>query len=555
MTVTKLSDDEPVREPWRPYVLLGLALLAVGFAAWRPIPVGVWHDDGVYMLVGKALAEGHGFSYQGVVGAPPAVKFPPIYPLLVAGAWTVFRDIGPVTLALTLANLVFLAAAGALLARAFRIGAGLPRPVALLAGGLAIVSADVLRTSSAVLSEPLFLLLVAWSLTLWPRPLGEGAQNHDGSRGWLLLGGVLLLMVGTRAAGLPFVAGFALAAALSVGLRPAALLAAPAVVGWLAWTGWAAGRAREVPADMADLLGPYSGWLREQIMNDPASFLARFPAHAMGVAERVLILLLPRTESPWLWLAAFPLLVLLVAGWSEARRRLPPLAWCALGYAALLLLWPYLGRRLVVPLHVVLVGFIALGGYPFARRREPSAVASRVTPANRLRWLGAAAIVWAGFYSVVTTVRIADEWPTAGYVLRAQRLAGGVEAMTRTVPGDAVVGAPEFWAGLHLHGGWTVAPSVLFDPASTDLEAPSWGSPEAQERLWRSAGIEYLLLEQGGLLHGATLDRLEARCPGAIAVLARVPPMLVVRLPWATREGAATDGASDGASGACPPAA
>lgn len=541
MTVTKLSDDERVREPWRPYVLLGLALLAIGLAAWRPIPVGVWHDDGVYMLVGKALAEGHGFSYQGVVGAPPAVKFPPVYPLLVAGAWMLLRDIGPATLALTLANLVFLAGAGALLARALRTGAGLPRPIALLAGGLAIVSADVLRTSSAVLSEPLFLLLVAASLALWPRAVGARALDRDSSRAWMLLGMTLLLMVGTRAAGLPFVAGFALAAALSVGLRPALLLAAPPAVGWVAWTGWAAGRAREVPADMADLLGPYSGWLREQILNDPAGFVARFPAHAAGVAERILILLLPRTESPWLWLAGLPLLALLVAGWSEARRRLPPLAWCTLGYAALLLLWPYLGRRLVVPLHIASVGLIALGGFRLSGTPERSAASSRRASRSRPRWLAAAAIAWAGFYAVVTTVRIAEEWPTAGYVIRAQRLAGGVEAMTRTVPADAVVGAPEFWAGLHLHGGWTVAPSVLFDPASRDLEAPSWGSPEAQERLWRSAGIEYLLLEQGGLLHGATLDRLEARCPGAIAVLARVPPMMVVRLPWAIRGGAASD--------------
>lgn len=59
-----------------------------------------------------------------------------------------------------------------------------------------------------------------------------------------------------------------------------------------------------------------------------------------------------------------------------------------------------------------------------------------------------------------------------------------------------------------------------------------WGTPEAQERLWRAAGIDHLLLEQGGLLHGAGLDRLEARCPGMVRILARTPPMLVVRLEW-----------------------
>jgi hypothetical protein len=503
------------------------------------------------MLVGKALAEGHGFTYQGVVGAPPAVKFPPGYPLFVAGAWTVFREIGAVTLALTLANLLFLAGAGALMARALRTGAGLPRPVALVAGGLAVVSADVLRTSSAVLSEPLFLFLVASSLALWPRAVGEAEGDGDGSRGWLLLGGVLFLTVSARAAGLPFVAGFGLAAALTVGLRPALLVAAPPAAGWAAWTAWASGRARDVPADMADLLGPYSGWLREQILNDPAGFVARFPAHAAGVAERGLVLLLPRMESPWLWLAALPLLALLVAGWSEARRRLPPLAWSALAYVALLLVWPYLDRRLVVPLHMVSVALVVLGGYRYMRRWEPSAAPSAAGGPSRLRWMGPVALVWAGFFVVVTTVRIAEEWPTAGYIIRAQRLAGGVEALTRTVPGDAVVGAPELWAGLHLHGGWTVAPSVLFDPASTDAEAPSWGSPEAQERLWRSAGIEYLLLEQGGLLHGATLDGIEARCPGAVAVLARVPPMMVVRLPWAGGQASTPDGSG----GSCPPPA
>src|SRR5690606_24757374 len=106
---------------WMPFVLLGALVLGVGLAAWRPIPAGVWHDDGVYMLVGRALAEGHGFTYQGVVGAPPAVKFPPVYPLFLAGLWTLFGEIGPVTLAATLANLGFLAAAAVFLARSFHV--------------------------------------------------------------------------------------------------------------------------------------------------------------------------------------------------------------------------------------------------------------------------------------------------------------------------------------------------------------------------------------------------------------------------------------------------
>ncbi|MEX2467211.1 MAG: hypothetical protein WD995_09885, partial [Gemmatimonadota bacterium] len=454
------------REGWRPYLLLGLAVLAVGLAAWRPMPAGVWHDDGVYMMVGKALAEGHGLTYQGVVGAPPAVKFPPVYPMVLAGLWSMSSAIGTVTLVATLGNLVFLALAAVFLARALRVGAGLPMGVALAAGGLAFVSGDVLRTSSAVLSEPLFLALATGAFALWP----GAAREEGGQRHRIALGALLLVLISTRAAGLPFVVGFGLAMALRMGARAATVVAAPGLAGWIGWSLWARSRGERIPADLADLLGPYGGWIREQFFSDPGAFLARFPTHAAGVVERVGVLLLPRLDGTVLWLLALPLLALATYGWLEARRRFPPLAWSALAYLGLLLAWPFLDRRLVVPLHVFVVALLAVGAVALASTRR-----TRRGTAVVIGLVG----LWAGFYAVTNAHRIASEWPTAGYRIRAERLAAAVEAMTRTVPQDAVVGAPEFWAALHLHGRWTVAPSVLFDPASTDVEAPVWGSPEA----------------------------------------------------------------------------
>jgi hypothetical protein len=508
------------RESWRPYLLLGLAVLAVGLAAWRPIPAGVWHDDGVYVMVGKALSEGHGLTYQGVVGAPPAVKFPPVYPLFLAGLWSLLGAIGSVTLVATLANLLFLALAAVFLARALREGAGLPRGISLVAGGLAVVSADVLRTSAAVLSEPLFLALVTGAFALWART----SRKEHGMRYTLSLAALLLVVISTRAAGLAFVVGFGLATAFRAGPRAAALVAGPALGGWVAWSVWARSRGALIPGEMADLLGPYTGWIREQFFSDPSAFLARFPAHVFGVFERVAVLLLPRLEGPTLWAGAILLFGVVVYGWLDARHRFPPLAWSSLAYLGLLFVWPFLDRRLVVPLHVFVVALVAIGAV---------ALVSALRPRRAAALVAGLVALWAGFYGVVNAHRIASEWPTAAYSIRANRLAAAVEAMGQTVPRDAVVGAPEFWAAIHLHGGWTVAPSVLFDPASTDAESPAWGSPEAQERLWRSAGIEYLLLEQGGLLHGTALDRLEARCPGMVQVLARTAPMLVVRLDWA----------------------
>ena len=95
----------PVPSPSWPYILLGIGLFGVGIAAWQPIPAGVWHDDGVYMLVGKALGSGQGLVYDGVVGTPPAAKFPPLYPGLLAILWALFGTIGTVTMAATFLNI------------------------------------------------------------------------------------------------------------------------------------------------------------------------------------------------------------------------------------------------------------------------------------------------------------------------------------------------------------------------------------------------------------------------------------------------------------------
>ena len=67
-----------------PYLLLGGATLVLGLLLFTPLPPGLWHDDGVYLLVGKALARGAGLHYLDVPGLPPAAKFPPLYPALLS---------------------------------------------------------------------------------------------------------------------------------------------------------------------------------------------------------------------------------------------------------------------------------------------------------------------------------------------------------------------------------------------------------------------------------------------------------------------------------------
>lgn len=497
---------------------MALGVLVVGVSAWRPVPAGVWHDDGVYMLVGKAIAGGHGLTYDGVVGAPPAAKFPPVYPGLLAMLWVVLGSIGSVTMAATLLNVAFVAGAAGLFAKALRNSAGLPLGVGAAAAGLAFVSTDLIRTALVPMSESFFLLLMAATLALWCE-----AEKDEGRRDRLLLGILLVVAVGVRSAGLALVVAFAIGFALRRNLRSAALVTGPAFVTTAVWSWWSGVKSAEIPEGTRDILGPYGTWLADQTVSAPVTFLLGLPAHGTGVLERVAVLLLPGLSGWVLLVASLPLAVISLIGLAQAFRRFPPLAWVIPAYLGMLMLWPYLDRRLVVPLHPLVVATLAVGGHSLFERFDT----------RRARTvLAGVAMIWVASYSVVTATRIATDWPVAPYRLRAERLAAAVEVLDRTATAGAVVGAPEFWAALHLHGGWTVAPSARFDPRSVDPEAPMWGTPEEQIAQWRAAGIDHLLLEQAGTLHGAALDQLEDECPGRVFVLAQSPPLIVVRIEW-----------------------
>ncbi|GMV08219.1 MAG: hypothetical protein AMXMBFR53_44940 [Gemmatimonadota bacterium] len=501
-----------------PFLALFRGLLGGGLSFWRPVPAGVWHDDGVYMLIGKALAQGEGLRYVGVPGDLPAVKFPPLYSSVLAVLWLVLGSVGAVTLSAELLNLVMVAAAGGLTAFALHRGADLRRRDAVLLAGLAFVSADVWRPALVPLSEPLFMALVAGALAAWPRGARPGGLREVAPLALLLAGAVL-----ARSAGMALVVGFAVALLLRRGARAAALAVAPAVVAAVAWGVWASSRAPRIPEGLRDVLGPYGGWLSGQVLGAPGAFLRALPAHGEAVASRVMALLVPGLTGWGLWVVAVPLGVAAAVGAWRLSRTLAPVTWTALAYGAMLLVWPFVDRRLVAPLHplvVVLVGVGVLEGLkrlPTARMRQA---------------LGVLAFAWVAAYASVTASRAARGWAVAGYQLRAGRLAAAVEVLHNTASPTAVVGAAEFWAALHLHGGWAAAPSARFTPRAEDDARPVWGTPREQLELWWGVGVDHVLLEQGGQIHGEALNLLEQQCPGTTTILARMPPQVVVRLAW-----------------------
>lgn len=515
-----------------PLALLAVALAVVAALTWAPLPAGVWHDDGVYVMVGKAIGEGHGLRYVGVPGDPPAVKFPPAYPALLGVLWSVLGALAPVTLAAQLLNMGFLGGAGLLLAWALRRVAGMGWWAAAGVAGAAFASADVWRTALVPLSEPLFLVLAAGAFAAW-----EGAARPGTGGGRAFLAALLTAAVLTRSSGVALAVGFA--AALAWERRWTVLLqvAAPPVLAAMAWGAWAARRAGEIPEGLRDILGPYGGWLGGQLADAPGAFVAGLPAHAGGVVTRALALLLPGASGEWLWAAALPLGALGLLGARSLARLLPPLPWAAAAYLGMLLVWPFVDRRLVAPLHpwlVVLVAAGALEGWRWVRASgDDGATPGRARVRRAAGWTAVTvAAVWAAGYLGMNGMRAGEGWASAPYRIRAERLALAVEAMERTVPPGAVVGAPEFWAALPLHGDWKAAPSARFTLRADAPDTPVWGTPVQQIELWWSVKADHLLLEQGGRIHGDALNLMEEACPGAVGILARFPPQMLVRLEW-----------------------
>src|SRR5438045_1082980 len=73
-------------------VLFVLLLFPSAWFAWRNREMpqfGRWHDDAIYYVASKSLAEGNGYRIQNLPGAPFETKYPPILPWLLALAWRI----------------------------------------------------------------------------------------------------------------------------------------------------------------------------------------------------------------------------------------------------------------------------------------------------------------------------------------------------------------------------------------------------------------------------------------------------------------------------------
>ncbi len=71
-------------------LLIALALVPAARLLWlsRDNPhLGFYHDDGLYWVTAKSIAEGTGYRIVSLPGEPHQTKYPPLFPAMLAAAW------------------------------------------------------------------------------------------------------------------------------------------------------------------------------------------------------------------------------------------------------------------------------------------------------------------------------------------------------------------------------------------------------------------------------------------------------------------------------------
>jgi hypothetical protein len=273
---------------------------------------------------------------------------------------------------------------------------------------------------------------------------------------------------------------------------------------------------------LRDILGPYGGWWLRQILAEPGAFLIFILQNGVHLTGRVLALLLPVVSGPPIW-AGLVLLIPLGLGLWEIGRRSWTLPLTLLFGLGIVLVWPFSDIRLAVPLHPLLVLGTGMGFKVVLDK-----------PKLDCRFRGgmlALGILWAAWMVGASGYRLATGFPGEPFRIRSEALVKAVRNVQENTPPEAIVGAPELWAGLHLFTGRRVAPSAPFHPLGEDQAI--WGTPREQFQLWTEAGLTHLLVEHGGRTHGEALDRLDALCPdGGVWLLVNEPGQFLVLLGW-----------------------
>lgn len=344
-------------DTWCAVLLAAIAAAAVALSITAQ-PVGVFQDDGMYVVLARSIAEGDGYRFTNLPNAPHGIHYPPLYPLWLALLWKLGPSFPANVQLFKLGNalLLGLGAVGSFVAARRWLGFGTWSSALLALAGA--VCAPLVWLSAMVLSEPAFLAALFPVLFLAERSAKEGSRR-------LVLvaaaaAGVLALL---RSLGMFIVPALALALVLQRRWRDAVLALLVGGVVLLPWQLFTSLHADEVLPAFVGKYGSYFGWVMDGIREGGFAFVAAvLKVNARHSAE-FLTGSFGLAATHWMvrTIVAVLLLGLLALGARDLWRRVPVTSGFLACYLAVVLLWPFPPHRFFWGIMPLLVFTAALG--------------------------------------------------------------------------------------------------------------------------------------------------------------------------------------------------
>ena len=516
-----------VAGPAREAAVVAVLLLLIR-PALLPDPrpaVGSFNDDAIYVALGRAIAEGHGYRSLYLPGDPVQLRYPPGLPAVLAVLWRIGGTLDAVTeLALAL-NALLTALAAGLLYWVARTRLGLhPALAAGFAVGPFLLDASLLY-SRLILSEPYFVAGWAAALALGYR-VAEQEPGPPRVATALALGLILAATALARSQALALVPSLLAALVLKrVDARALTAATAGALVPIGAWqwvhARWVAAGPLPTAADEVS----YFAWTG--IDSVGSAIRTVMGAAALNAANYVVIF------SQYFgdvvvggFLIVIALAVLAVGGALRRFRSDPGLVLGTAAAAAFTAAWPFTQDRLVLPL------------LPFAGMLAATEVARLLRSSDPRGRTVLVAVLCAAAASVAVrqvTMRqhvnerlaagmMADYYTPSEYVRRTSRLLLGLTewVRTNTRPEDRIMVALP--GGVYLHTGRKAVPAAPAQPIIGRRTFRTPGAYLAGQILAEQPTVLVVHLGRNRRSEiGRDADVIQARCPGVLTPLPSTP--------------------------------
>ena len=451
-------------------LLVAIAAFAAVVLAIGPWPVGVFQDDGIYMVLAKSLATGEGYRYLNIPGAPNATHYPPLYPAWVALLWKLSPEFPRNVTVFKFANALLLGIAAPLFYWLARERLALGRTAAALGVVAFTACAPVVLLSVMVLSEPMFLALLAPTLLMSDRAAKSGSVRDAAIAGSM---GALLALV--RTLGMVIVPATAMVLIWRRRWMAAATLCAVAALVSLPWQLWVATHAAEVPAIYLGKYGSYVGWLTDAIRSDGIGFVRDVAcANLKSLVAQGWASTATDTLGPWVRnTTSIALAFFFGMGMGALARRAMAIAIFTATYLAIVVVWPFAPARFtwgVWPLIglVFTLAAVTVWEWGQGQRHHQAAVGAPQPSFSRrdaaLRLVALASLVGLAVgYGGYNYLGVTRGWWTVVQKTVADRARPLAEWINASTDSSAVV-ATDDDVLIHLYTGRRAIPNGAFTP-------------------------------------------------------------------------------------------